>query len=89
MLNFSKMHSLGNDFMVIDGVTTSVDSTLNKWLLGATASAALVLTSYCSSRRQARQPVTSTTSSSTPTVAKLSSAATVRGVLQTLFTVLG
>ena len=24
MLNFSKMHSLGNDFMVIDGVTTSV-----------------------------------------------------------------
>ena len=25
MLNFSKMHSLGNDFMVIDGVTTSVE----------------------------------------------------------------
>ena len=24
MLNFSKMHSLGNDFMVIDGVTTSI-----------------------------------------------------------------
>ena len=24
MLNFSKMHSLGNDFMVVDGVTTSV-----------------------------------------------------------------
>ena len=24
MLNFSKMHSLGNDFMVVDGVTKSV-----------------------------------------------------------------
>ena len=62
MLNFSKMHSLGNDFMVIDGVTTSVELDPEQVVAWSNRHAALVLTSYCSSRRQARQPVTLTMS---------------------------
>ena len=80
MLNFSKMHSLGNDFMVIDGVTTSVELDPEQVAAWGTASAVLVLTSYSSWSLQARQTVTLTMSSLTPTVAKRSNVATARAV---------
>ena len=78
-LRFTKMHGLGNDFVVLDGIapdaSTSPRRSSARLPTGASASAA----TRCSSSSGRRVPTsTSATGSSTPTAARSSSAATAR-----------
>ena len=75
-MQFSKMHGLGNDFMVVDAVTQNVF--FSPELIATLASGSI---SYWSSNRPTIRIWISTTGSLTPTAAKCRSAATARAVL--------